>query len=554
MKFFSLLFLCLLIVFTVKPVVAASEEVDLMKGQDWAHMAGSSVEADGVHVTRLDRKIVNQDGSGGQPNPPVNTYGPRLSVSGNFSIKADIKRGSGRAILRFYGRLPHIYDEWRAETPSLSITMSGSQKLVAQIWDGKSDEPIEVKDFDVESGNEIQQLKVERHGGWLSFFVDGQLLGKLRDHKIFASKTLWFGLDNSSDKDWVLQDLRANGLGSGQIILISQSDLQLPHDDEDSLRNLAASRDRPLLIGAAVASGPLMGDDNYRSLAVNQFSIFTPENDFKPQFVHPAPQIYSFEDGDNIVELARANDIGIHGHALVFGEANPRWMQATPIYQRQQVMVDHIANVVGHYRGQVVEWDVVNEPLSDDLDDYKNHNGLRRHLWWQAMGEGYIDLAFRTAHQADPNTQLYLNDYGLEFDGQRWEALLGLLSRLKSDGVPIDGVGFQAHIYRSSDQIDPQVLSRHIQILKQLGLKARISEMDVHGGDKLAQSKQYSEVLEACQSEPNCTSFTTWGISDLYGSTTSLHTYPLAFGNNLIWSANFRPKPVFRAMQAVLNE
>lgn len=551
----ALLCLMALLVSDGSVAFAVNNDVDLLTGQDWTHFAGVNTGADGLHINSINRKIVNQDGSGGQPNPPINTRGPHLKFKGNFSIDATMQHAASGATLRFYGGLPHIYDEWRSESPSLSITTVDGQKLIVQIWDGNGDEPVEAKTFDVSLADDAMQLSVARKGGWISLSVDGEYLGALRDHKIFAGKNLWFGAENGSREAWVLQALHASSLGSGQVKPVPPEGFEAAHDHPDSLRNLAANRARPLMMGAAVANNPLMSDNIYRQLAVAEFSIFTPENDFKPQFVHPLPQTYDFTEGDNIVELAQSNDIAVHGHTLVFGEANPRWMQDAPANQRQQIMLDHIANVVGHWRGGVAEWDVVNEPLSDDPADYLNNNsGLRKHLWWQAMGDQYIELAFRAAHQADPNAKLYINEYGIERDGQRWDAMLKLLFRLQQRGVPIDGVGFQAHVYRPADDIESSVLRQHIQTLANLGLLARISEMDVHGDNKTVQAQQYAKVLEACQSEPNCTSFTTWGISDLYGSTTVGHAYPLRYGDNLLWSANFKPKPTYKTLQITLRQ
>lgn len=531
----------------------ANRDIDLINGQDWSHFAGADLAGDGVHIKNLGRAIVNQDGSPGQDNPPANYRGPKLLISGNFSLKATLSHAADGATLQFYGQLPVIYDEWRTEAPSLRITTAEGKNIIVNIWDGHSDDPVETQTFSAKLSNESFQMAIERHGGWLSLLVNNKQVGKMRDHGIFASKSIWFGADNTSDAPWVLGSLRAKALSPGRVSLAEVLPIDLPHNDPSSLRNLAAGRDHPLAIGAAVASAPLFTDTKYRNLAVAQFSMFTPENDFKPQFVHPKPDVYDFTDGDNIVELARQNDIAVHGHALVFGEANPQWMQETPLTQRRRVMLDHIANVVGNFRGDVAEWDVVNEPLSDDPADYRNNgNGLRHHIWYQAMGEGYIGLAFRAAHDADPNAKLFINEYGIEHDGDRWNTLLRLVTDLKHDGVPLDGIGFQAHIHTTRDHIDIDVLRAHIEALSGLGLASRISEIDVHGEDLDQQADQYVAALSACQAEPSCKSFTTWGITDKYGSTTD-RGYPQKLGDDLIWDRKFKAKPALEALQAELR-
>jgi endo-1,4-beta-xylanase len=217
-------------------------------------------------------------------------------------------------------------------------------------------------------------------------------------------------------------------------------------------------------------------------------------------------------------------------------------------------MTQHVAAIVGHFKGRIASWDVVNEPLSEKDEDYTNGNlGLRQSFWEKAMGESYIDKAFIVARASDPAAKLYLNDYGIEHSGERWDALVGLLQRLKNRGVPIDGVGFESHVYQTTDRIDPEILRSHIQELAALGLSVRISEIDVTGTDPQFQSDQYSSVLSVCIKEPNCTSYTTWGISDLYGSTTISDRYPLLLGTSLLWDKDMKPKSAYAVLQNVLK-
>jgi endo-1,4-beta-xylanase len=282
----------------------------------------------------------------------------------------------------------------------------------------------------------------------------------------------------------------------------------------------------------------------------------TPENSLKPQFVHPQKDLYLFQDSDTLVEAAQNNKMTVHGHALVMGKANPEWMQKAPNIERKQVMTDHIAAVVGHYKGKIAEWDVVNEPLSEDDIDYSPEQmGMRKQMWFDAMGEEYIDTAFRAARSADPGAKLYLNDFGIEKDGKRWDALLALILRLQSRGVPINGVGFESHVYHApADTIDPTVLRQHIQSLAALGIVSRISEIDVLGDDPAYQATQYADVLRVCIAEPTCTSYGVWGITDLYGSTTLADRYPIRYGDSLLWDTEYTPKPVLQSLQRVLSQ
>lgn len=282
--------------------------------------------------------------------------------------------------------------------------------------------------------------------------------------------------------------------------------------------------------------------------------MLTTENDLKPQFVHPQPGVYDFTEGDTLVEFADRNKMAVHAHTLVFGEANPHWMSEAPAQDRRRIMEEHIATVAGHYRGRVAEWDVVNEPLSlEDADYAAGGAGLRRHLWFQAMGETYIDHAFRAARTADPTAKLYLNEFGIEADGPRWDALYALVKRLVAAQVPIDGVGFQNHIHETGDHLDQPALRRHIQALAALGLTSRISETDIHGEDLEVQADQFGNSLRVCRTEPTCTSFSTWGISDRYGSTADPNKYPPSPGDELPWDTTQHPKPAYTALTEALN-
>lgn len=555
----SLLVLIALAIFLVRarPVKAPSNGKiaggsSPVMNMSWLKIPGAQLERDGLRINPLGRVIVEQDGSGSQANPPVNAAGSHFDVSGDFEIYASfINASEGGASLQYYSSPPIIYDEWRFETPSVRFYINDNG-VTASIWDGTSSEPVQTHLFAV--GGSISHLFMESSGGKLTLYADSRKIGSMDDHKIFSSGHVWVGADaKSPGPGWTINDLHASGLGKGTASLVAAPTLSVSHVDPNALRNLAQKASRPLKIGAAITLNPLMSDDSYRQLAGGQFSMLTPENEMKAQFIHPQPEVYVFDDADAIVAFAEANGMTVHGHALVFGEANPKWMQATPPSQLQQVMVDHIQQVVGHFKGKVAEWDVVNEPLSDDDSNSGSSVDMRDTIWQRAMGEAFIDKAFEAAHKADPSAKLYLNEYGLEADGERWDSLIALVGRLQARHIPIDGIGFQSHVYEAADHEDPAVLKSHIQQLAKLGLLSRISEIDVHGEDAVAQAKEYAGVLGACLSEPTCTSFSTWGITNLYGSTTDIGSYPLDFGDDLLWDKNFQPKPAYGSLQQALK-
>jgi endo-1,4-beta-xylanase len=204
---------------------------------------------------------------------------------------------------------------------------------------------------------------------------------------------------------------------------------------------------------------------------------------------------------------------------------------------------------MSHYRGKIGSWDVVNEPIGED------DTTLHQHIWYQAMGEDYIKIAFAAAREADPQAKLFINEYGLEQEGERWNKFLSLVTRLKADGAPIDGVGLQAHVYDiENDAIDPDTLRAHIRSLAQLGLIVRISEMDVdsRGGTEV-QAQQYAGVLDTCLTEVACVSWTTWGVSDAYNMWQD-DERKLQRGQDLLWNVEYQPTKAVSRLTATLTD
>ncbi|MFD6292472.1 endo-1,4-beta-xylanase [Streptomyces sp. NPDC060205] len=530
---------------------------DLLNGRDWAHFAGGKPTHAGVRVTSLDRRITRQDGTGGQPNPPVNLRGPHMVFRGDVRIEAGLRRTDDTdAYLHLYGETPVIYDEWRYERRGVRIGVVG-RSLRIDRWDGDSDKPALTRTFGSGLGLAVR-LAVEVRANRLVLEADGRVVGTVPARDVFGSGRIWFGADaGARGKGWTLSDLHARSLGRGRMSVMDAPGLRVPRSS-DAMRDLAAVLPRPIRMGTALAAGPLLTDSAYRRTAGEEFSMLTPENDFKPQFVQPRRGVFAFAEGDTLVDFAEANRMKVHAHTLVWFEALPAWMRAEMTHEhRRRVMVEHIRAVAGHFRGKVAEWDVVNEPMSDEDEDYSNGNrGVRPQLWFEAMGEQYIDIAFHAAREADPHAVLYLNEYGVEEDGPRWDALYALLVRLKARGVPIDGVGFQDHEYAVGDRTDPEVFRRKVRDLAGLGLKARVSEADVlvDEDEEDIQARQLAGKLAVCGEEPNCTSFSTWGFTDRYGSTADLRHYPPSPGNALPWDATYEAKPAYWALRDVLDD
>jgi GH35 family endo-1,4-beta-xylanase/enterochelin esterase-like enzyme len=213
------------------------------------------------------------------------------------------------------------------------------------------------------------------------------------------------------------------------------------------------------------------------AIATRHFSAITPENSMKPMFLQPTEGRFNFSNADRLVELAEKNGATPIGHCLVWHSQTPRWFFQGPGGRpagRELALArlrKHIAGVVGHYKGRVKQWDVVNEAISDRPGEM-----VRPSPWLKAIGEDYIAEAFRAAHDADPDAILIYNDYQIETGPKRAKALK-LLKSLLDKKVPVHAVGLQCH-WRL-DGLDLAEVEESIKQFAALGLKVMITEMDI---------------------------------------------------------------------------
>ena len=231
------------------------------------------------------------------------------------------------------------------------------------------------------------------------------------------------------------------------------------------------------LIGMA---GDLPGNysDQELGLVTENFSSVTPENCMKPANVHPREDTWRFERSDALVKWCADNNLAIYGHTLVWHAQTNDWFfregDKATVTQR---MKDHIHTLVGRYKGKIRSWDVVNEAINDGGNDQTAQTeNLRNSSWLQAMGPEFLTLAFKFAHEADPDAELYYNDYGIEA-GPKHASSMVLLKRLLKDGAPVHGVGIQGHW--STTGIPYDAVGRAISDYAALGLKVSITELDV---------------------------------------------------------------------------
>ncbi|MCT2537034.1 endo-1,4-beta-xylanase [Aquibacillus koreensis] len=309
------------------------------------------------------------------------------------------------------------------------------------------------------------------------------------------------------------------------------------------------------LIGAAVNPTTL---NTQQQLIKKHFNSITAENEMKFERLHPKENEYTFEKADEMMAFAKENGIQVRGHTLVWHNQTSDWIfknEDGSTVNRERLlerMKSHINTVMERYKGQIYSWDVVNEAVSDS-----GSNIFRDSKWLEIIGEDFLDKAFEYAHEADPNATLFYNDYN-ESNPEKRDKIYTLTKGLVERGVPIHGVGLQAHWKLQSPTYDN--IRQAIEKYASLGLQIQVTEMDVsffEEGDKrtdlltppddllAVQAERYQMFFEIFREyKEHITSVTYWGGADDY---TWLSNFPVRGRKNwpLVFDENHNPKKSF---------
>lgn len=342
---------------------------------------------------------------------------------------------------------------------------------------------------------------------------------------------------------------------------------------------LAEAARRWFVVGVGVHDA-LPGRTEDHALLLRHFRSVTPENGLKPAAVQPREGHWQFALPDAFVAFARRHGLQVVGHCLVWAkdDRTPPWFYPAGESDDDralllQRMSNHIRTVVLRYRGQMAEWDVVNEALDDGT------HWLRPSGWSRLCGVDFIAWAFRWTHQFDPDAMLVYNDYRNELPGKR-EACFRLLRQLREQNVPVHAVGLQGHY--EIDEVPYEDLERTFEGLRALGLKAVISELDLDmiprsrwwadGGrhrEELSrwnpypdglppdlldrQARQYARLFRLFRRHADVIARVSfWNLHD---GQSWLNEFPWRRVNHpLLFDRQGRPKPAFYAVLEVLNE
>lgn len=324
-------------------------------------------------------------------------------------------------------------------------------------------------------------------------------------------------------------------------------------------------------IGVAFSSGQSDGlTFPSRRIALEQFNSITPEFEMQPSFIAPTEGVFNFDRADRVVDFALENNMPVRGHSLLWHEQTPDYFLVGTRDDIRQRLDTYIGTVVEHFKDRVSIWDVVNEATSVDL--FRGDDGVgpdRITNWYEAVGNAdYVDWAFIAARAADSNAQLFLNDFNTE-EPRKAGWFRDIVRRLRERGVPIDGVGHQAHLRLESTA--ESVLASIDAIQNEFpDLVTHITEMDINmytdpgtcyetGTNCLpdlgpnppiellaTQAQLYRDIFAGLVQRPYVESVTLWGVTD--GDSVANTNPAIRFNHPLLFDRNAEPKSAFFAI------
>nr|WP_320058184.1 endo-1,4-beta-xylanase [uncultured Bacteroides sp.] len=255
-----------------------------------------------------------------------------------------------------------------------------------------------------------------------------------------------------------------------------QSENQLLQKNSLQGPSLKTSLEGKFLMGVAMNDAQASERDTAGLHLIKQhFNAVVAENCMKSEVIHPEENRYDFTRSDRFVAFGEKYKMAITGHTLIWHSQLSPWfcvdkegknVSAEVLIER---MKNHIHTVVGRYKGRIQGWDVVNEAFEDD-------GSYRKTKFYEILGEDYIPLAFQFAHEADPNAELYYNDYSMAHKGRR-DAVVRMVTQLKAKGIRIDAVGMQGHMQMDFPAVEE--FEKSLLAFANAGVKVMITEMDM---------------------------------------------------------------------------
>ena len=327
-------------------------------------------------------------------------------------------------------------------------------------------------------------------------------------------------------------------------------------DEGQGLRDFASMRG--IAYGTAAGSYQLR-DGDFTGVLAREAAILVPEYELKRGVIEPRRGQFDFSGVDSLLAFADKHGMHLRGHPLVWHKRNPVWLEADVLAARDtRLITDYVAKVVGHFRGRINSWDVVNECIAPENG---RKDGLRDDFWLKAFGPSYIDEAYRAAREADPDALLVYNDWGCEageaVNDRFRAATLSFLESALSRGVPIQGLGLQGHLAAFGPMVDQRKLRDFLEAVASMNLRILVTEHDVDdsggpsdiGERDRAVADASRRFLDVILANRATTAILTWGLSDRFLEPPSWRQRLAGYSPRMLpIDADLRRKPMWHAM------
>jgi endo-1,4-beta-xylanase len=326
-------------------------------------------------------------------------------------------------------------------------------------------------------------------------------------------------------------------------------------------RDFGSHRAKAIPFGAAVRPALLRSDNDYTRAILTYCDQIVAEGGFLFGDLHPQRDTFHFDEADAVSGFATTHGLGLRGHTLVWYGVMPPWTQEiASAAEAERELVRHIETVVSRYKASIRSWNVVNEPLRDDA---ARASDLRPFVWQRWLGANYVAIALRAAHAADPTAQLVLNEYDVEFVGDRFRskraAFAELIRSLLERGVPLHAIGLQGHL-KGELEIDKEGVAAFATEMRRAGLDLLVTELDVVdnrlAGDVIRRDLQVAaradDFIRAISAGAKPAAVLTWGISDRYTWVPMYFKRSDGLANRpLPLDESYRPKPLMQAIDRI---
>lgn len=347
----------------------------------------------------------------------------------------------------------------------------------------------------------------------------------------------------------------ANDYYIDDIEFIGESNIPEPMEIDVPIREYAEKLKKDVGVAVSIYNTNIDDDNQMYSKTIYQnFNMVVAENEMKFDATEPSRNNFNYYNGDRLIKFAQRHNMKVRGHALCWHSQCPQWVSKDG-YSNDKgwtktellaILKNHIFNVVKHFKGNICEWDVVNEVLDDSQSESGVNSGgykMRNSVWYNVIGLEFLDSAFVWAHQADPDMDLYINDYSCDYANQtKAKAMYNLVKNLVKRKVPITGVGLQCHLGAGPGWVDSLNMVKNMKQYEELGLKCIITELDLGTSDTSErglniQADNYRTITNIFLNARNSPHAIIWGVTD--DKSWRSNERPLLF------DANFNPKPAY---------